>query len=92
MSTSCQLAFPILHCDKVPVRPDPASPVQYFPYFDGGYLAVAASLNSGNVLTNYVSMIQKWNSALGIQRCAVIYMFEINQLLVINWWNQRGEL
>ncbi|KAK3084718.1 hypothetical protein FSP39_017963 [Pinctada imbricata] len=67
MSTSCQLSFPMMHPDfKLPVTPDPESSVQYFPYFDGIYIAVAASLNCGNVLAGYVSMIQKWMANLGV--------------------------
>lgn len=55
--------------------PDPAAPVAYFPYFDRTYLAVAASLNGGNVLATFVHMLVQWMADLGKvwppQRCAV---------------------
>lgn len=40
-------------------------PVEYFPYFDGRYLAVAASLNGGNALAAFVRMVQQWTLELG---------------------------
>jgi len=40
-------------------------PVEYFPYFDGKYLAVAASLNGGNTLAAFVRMLQQWTLELG---------------------------
>lgn len=64
MGTSCQLAFPEFLA-TVPSSPDPSSPVQYFPYFNNQYLAVAASLNGGNVLSHFVNMIQNWMGYLG---------------------------
>lgn len=45
--------------------PDPAAPVAYFPYFDRTYLAVAASLNGGNVLATFVQMLVQWTADLG---------------------------
>lgn len=45
--------------------PDPAAPVSYFPYFDRSYLAVAASLNGGNVLATFVHMLVQWMTDLG---------------------------
>lgn len=45
--------------------PDPAAPVAYFPYFDRTYLAVAASLNGGNVLATFVQMLVQWMADLG---------------------------
>uniref|UniRef100_A0A8C6VFH3 Sedoheptulokinase n=1 Tax=Naja naja TaxID=35670 RepID=A0A8C6VFH3_NAJNA len=45
--------------------PDPNSPVQYFPYFDNRYLAVAASLNGGNVMATFVKMVVGWMAELG---------------------------
>ena len=45
--------------------PDPAAPVAYFPYFDKTYLAVAASLNGGNVLATFVHMLVQWMADLG---------------------------
>lgn len=40
-------------------------PVEYFPYFEGKYLAVAASLNGGNALATFISMLQQWTLDLG---------------------------
>ncbi|KAK6190764.1 hypothetical protein SNE40_002558 [Patella caerulea] len=34
--------------------------IQYFPYFNGNYLALAASLNGGNVINQFVQMLVKW--------------------------------
>lgn len=48
-----------------PETPDPSSAVTYFPYFDGDYLAVAASLNGGNVLATFVDMVARWTEELG---------------------------
>ena len=38
--------------------------VTVFPYFNNRLLLVAASLNGGNVLTNFVQMIHSWNSEI----------------------------
>lgn len=48
-----------------PETPDPSSAVTYFPYFNGDYLAVAASLNGGNVLATFVDMVSRWMEELG---------------------------
>ena len=65
ISTSSQLCFPV-HCSNfTPARSDNPSPISYFPYFDEQYLAVAASLNGGNVLTHFVKMLQQWFSEFG---------------------------
>lgn len=45
--------------------PDPSSAVTYFPYFNDDYLAVAASLNGGNVLATFVGMVAQWAQELG---------------------------
>lgn len=45
--------------------PDPTAPVAYFPYFNRTYLAVAASLNGGNVLATFVHMLVQWMADLG---------------------------
>ncbi|XP_072834716.2 sedoheptulokinase [Pogona vitticeps] len=47
--------------------PDPPSPVAYYPYFGNRYLAVAASLNGGNVIAVFVNMLLRWMAELGIQ-------------------------
>ncbi|KAL7303925.1 hypothetical protein TKK_0004043 [Trichogramma kaykai] len=39
--------------------------IEYFPYFDDKYLAVAASLNGGNTLATFVKSLQQWILDLG---------------------------
>lgn len=69
--------------------PDPAAPVAYFPYFDRTYLAVAASLNGGNVLATFVQMLVQWMADLGkmwpMQCClsACSFITAVNMLLKI---------
>ncbi|XP_033730547.1 sedoheptulokinase-like [Pecten maximus] len=65
MSTSSQMMFPVRPDGGVPDKPNVTSSIQYFPYFDGTYLAMAASLNGGNVLSNMVSMLQQWFKTFG---------------------------
>lgn len=67
VSTSAQLAFvmpegfrPVPISQQCSKEGSIASPVQYFPYFGGRYLSVAASLNGGNVLAAYVAALQRW--------------------------------
>ncbi|KAM3601684.1 uncharacterized protein V6R79_016792 [Siganus canaliculatus] len=67
MSTSVQLTFAMPADFRPPDTPDPASPVSYFPYFEGSYLAVAASLNGGNVLATFVEMLTGWMKDLGAE-------------------------
>ncbi|OQR71846.1 sedoheptulokinase-like [Tropilaelaps mercedesae] len=38
----------------------------FFPYFNGKYLCVAASVNGGNVLAHFVSMLRSWTRDLGV--------------------------
>ena len=40
--------------------------IEYFPYFENRYIAVAASLTGGNALAEFVKMIQKWSVQLGL--------------------------
>lgn len=63
ISTSAQLAF--VANGYIPTSNAIVSPVEYFPYFDDRYLAVAASLNGGNVLATFVKMVQQWSMDLG---------------------------
>lgn len=49
-----------------PDSPQPLSSISYFPYFDSTYLAVAASLNGGNVLATFVEMLTSWMRELGL--------------------------
>lgn len=51
---------------KPPDYPQPASAISYFPYFDSSYLAVAASLNGGNVFATFVEMLSAWMKELGM--------------------------
>ncbi|KAG8280223.1 hypothetical protein J6590_086532 [Homalodisca vitripennis] len=63
ISTSAQLAFVAagFNTDQI----DSTSPVEYFPYFEGKYLAVATALNGGNALATFVQMLQQWTLDLG---------------------------
>ena len=42
------------------------NPVEYFPYFEGRYLAVAASLSGGNIMASFVRTLQQWTHELGM--------------------------
>ena len=64
ISTSAQLAFQMGE-NFTPPSLDVTSPIEYFPYFEGRYLAVAASLTGGNVLAQFVKMLQQWTHELG---------------------------
>ncbi|XP_072604083.1 sedoheptulokinase isoform X2 [Vulpes vulpes] len=67
ISTSVQLATSMPSGFQPAQTPDPAAPVTYFPYFDRTYLAVAASLNGGNVLATFVHMLVQWMMDLGLE-------------------------
>ncbi|XP_014397422.1 PREDICTED: sedoheptulokinase [Myotis brandtii] len=67
ISTSVQLAASMPPGFQPAQTPDPAAPVAYFPYFDRTYLAVAASLNGGNVLAMFVQMLVQWMADLGVE-------------------------
>ncbi|KAL7986896.1 hypothetical protein Chor_005815 [Crotalus horridus] len=67
IGTSAQLAVPLPPGFQPVEAPDPRSPVQYFPYFDNRYLAVAASLNGGNVMAAFVKMVAGWMAELGLE-------------------------
>ncbi|KAL7643464.1 UNVERIFIED_CONTAM: hypothetical protein RMT77_005446 [Armadillidium vulgare] len=68
ISTSAQICFKLSSDFKPPSQPSPTpNPVDYFPYFDGSYLAVAASLNGGNALAAFVRTLQQWVLELGFQ-------------------------
>ncbi|XP_040005507.1 sedoheptulokinase isoform X2 [Xiphias gladius] len=64
IGTSAQLTFVMPPDFKPPDSPQPASSISYFPYFDSLYLAVAASLNGGNVLATFVKMLTAWMKEL----------------------------
>ncbi|XP_054264248.1 sedoheptulokinase-like isoform X2 [Macrosteles quadrilineatus] len=63
ISTSAQLGFVAANFQTDQV--DASSPVEYFPYFDGKYLAVATALNGGNALATFIQMLQQWTLDLG---------------------------
>ncbi|KAM4760139.1 sedoheptulokinase isoform 1-T1 [Cyanocitta cristata] len=67
VSTSAQLTISMPLGFQPPEAPDPSSAITYFPYFNGDYLAVAASLNGGNVLATFVGMVAQWTQELGLQ-------------------------
>lgn len=65
VSTSAQMAF----VKKPPFHPNDKPEdltIEYFPYFGGTYVAVAASLNGGNCLAAFVKMLQEWAVDLGL--------------------------
>ncbi|NWI95551.1 SHPK Sedoheptulokinase, partial [Pitta sordida] len=66
ISTSAQLTISMPPGFQPPETPDPSSALTYFPYFNGDYLAVAASLNGGNVLATFVGMVAQWTEELGL--------------------------
>ncbi|XP_027704579.1 sedoheptulokinase isoform X2 [Vombatus ursinus] len=65
ISTSVQLAASMPPGFKPAKCSDPSAPVAYFPYFNRTYLGVAASLNGGNVLATFVTMLAQWMADLG---------------------------
>ncbi|KAK7925689.1 hypothetical protein WMY93_007999 [Mugilogobius chulae] len=67
ISTSAQLTHAMPAGFTPPNSPQSNSPISYFPYFESSYLAVAASLNGGNVLATFVDMLMKWTSELGAE-------------------------
>ncbi|KAJ3589635.1 hypothetical protein NHX12_010479 [Muraenolepis orangiensis] len=67
ISTSAQLTYTMPGDFRPPNAPVSGSPVSYFPYFDGSYLAVAASLNGGNALAAFVGLLASWMKDLGAE-------------------------
>ncbi|KAM3868929.1 sedoheptulokinase [Diretmus argenteus] len=67
VSTSAQLTYAMPADFKPPDLPQPAASISYFPYFNNRYLAVAASLNGGNVLATFVGMLSGWMTELGAE-------------------------
>ncbi|XP_021938891.1 sedoheptulokinase-like isoform X3 [Zootermopsis nevadensis] len=65
ISTSAQLAYVMPPQFEPNIQCPVVTPVEYFPYFDQKYLAVAASLNGGNALAAFVCMLQHWTHELG---------------------------
>ncbi|MEE6468410.1 hypothetical protein FKM82_008282 [Ascaphus truei] len=66
ISTSAQLTFSMPEDFQPQDSPSPGEAVAYFPYFKDRYLAVAASLNGGNVLASFVRMVTQWIAELGV--------------------------
>lgn len=66
ISTSAQLTYAMPADFRPPDSPQHASSISYFPYFEESYLAVAASLNGGNVLATFVEMLTAWMKELGM--------------------------
>ncbi|XP_075710504.1 sedoheptulokinase [Rhinoderma darwinii] len=67
ISTSAQLTFPMPEGFQPEDHPSPTEAVTYFPYFKDRYLAVAASLNGGNVFASFVTMLAQWTADLGLE-------------------------
>ncbi|XP_056415160.1 sedoheptulokinase [Hyla sarda] len=67
ISTSAQLTFSMPGGFQPEDHPSPPQAVTYFPYFKDRYLAVAASLNGGNVFASFVTMLTQWTSELGLE-------------------------
>ncbi|KAG8450397.1 hypothetical protein GDO86_002886 [Hymenochirus boettgeri] len=65
ISTSAQLTFSMPEGFEPEDSPIRGEAVSYFPYFYGRYLAVAASLNGGNVIASFVTMLSNWMGDLG---------------------------
>ncbi|XP_072098942.1 sedoheptulokinase [Mobula birostris] len=66
ISTSAQLCFALPPDFQPPDCPNTTSSIAYFPYLDRTYLAVAAALNGGNVLSCFVSMLKQWMQEFGL--------------------------
>ncbi|KAL3270261.1 hypothetical protein HHI36_009316 [Cryptolaemus montrouzieri] len=61
ISTSAQIAYVVNQLEeKELMGPPKEKPMIHLPYFDGSYLAVAASLNGGNSLATFVKVLQQW--------------------------------
>ncbi|XP_034942018.1 sedoheptulokinase-like [Chelonus insularis] len=63
ISTSAQLTY--VHSTFNPQSFTKLGNIEHFPYFDGKYLSVAASLNGGNTLATFVKTLQQWTMDLG---------------------------
>lgn len=76
ISTSAQLTYAMPADFKPPGSPQPASSISYFPYFEDSYLAVAASLNGGNVLASFVEMLKLWMKEFGVEEPSDLCLYE----------------
>ncbi|CAG9761181.1 unnamed protein product [Ceutorhynchus assimilis] len=64
ISTSAQITF-IAKNYQPPSKPIANASIEYFPYFNKQFIAIAASLNGGNSLASFVRMLQQWTLELG---------------------------
>ena len=64
IGTSSQLSFQMSE-GFIPNDTDLVQGRNYFPFFGNRYLAVAASLNGGNILACFVKMLKQWTGQLG---------------------------
>nr|DBA34357.1 TPA: hypothetical protein GDO54_001924 [Pyxicephalus adspersus] len=79
ISTSAQLTFSMPEGFQPEDHPRPTEAVTYFPYMNNRYLAVAASLNGGNVFASFVRMLAQWMVDLGLEASdSAIYTQLIN--------------
>ncbi|XP_044139673.1 sedoheptulokinase isoform X2 [Bufo gargarizans] len=85
ISTSAQLTFCMPEGFQPEDHPSPAEAVTYFPYFKDRYLAVAASLNGGNVFASFVTTLAQWTAELGLEISdSDIYSRVINAALSVH--------
>ncbi|XP_065324926.1 sedoheptulokinase-like isoform X2 [Gordionus sp. m RMFG-2023] len=71
MGTSTQIALtmpsdfipPYIH-ERHNIK-DLIPPIEFVPFFDSRYLAIAASLNGGNIISLFIEMLQNWLSFFG---------------------------
>ena len=69
ISTSAQIVT-TTPAGFTPPQSDPSSPIEYFPFFDGTFLSVAASLTGGNVLAQLVTTLQEWLQQLDLPQAS----------------------
>ncbi|XP_066455584.1 sedoheptulokinase [Eleutherodactylus coqui] len=85
ISTSAQLTYSMPEGFQPEDHPSPAEAVTYFPYFKDRYLAVAASLNGGNVFAAFVTMLAQWTAELDLETSdSNIYSRVISAALSVN--------
>lgn len=84
ISTSAQIAFVAQNFQPSNDEPTVSS-VEYFPYFNDKFLAVAASLNGGNALATFVRMLQQWTMELGfsVPQCKITNSVDTRTLLSV---------
>ncbi|CAI9591403.1 unnamed protein product, partial [Staurois parvus] len=83
ISTSAQLTFCMPEGFQPEDHPTPAEAVTYFPYMSNRYLAVAASLNGGNVFASLVGMLVQWTAELGLEHIRFYHIFQADQCCFI---------